>query len=53
MSNNNNKTKQQISFERVFEYEDCIVIWKYDNFKSNSGAYEVEIKPNKKKISTQ
>lgn len=52
MSKNNSKTKQQVSFERVFEFEDCTIIWKYDNFKSNSGPYEVEVKPIKKKISS-
>ena len=47
MRKNNTKPKEQVKYERTFEYEDCIVVWKYDNFKSNSGAYEVEIKHKK------
>lgn len=46
------KVKKQIErkvFERVITHEDCTLIWKYDNYKSNSGPYEVEIKHNKKK----
>ena len=46
------KVKKQIErkvFERVIKHEDCTLIWKYDNYKSNTGPYEVEIKPNKKK----
>jgi len=46
------KVKKQIErkvFERVITHEDCTLIWKYDNYKSNSGPYEVEIKYNKKK----
>jgi hypothetical protein len=46
------KVKKQVErkvFERVVTYEDCILIWKYDNHKSNTGPYEVEIKYPKKK----
>jgi hypothetical protein len=46
------KVKKQVErrvFERVVTHEDCTLIWKYDNHKSNTGPYEVEIKPNKKK----
>lgn len=47
MKNNNPKTKIQIKFDRIFEYVDCTQIWKYDNFKSISGPYEVENRPKK------
>ena len=46
------KVKKQIErkvFERVIKHDDCTLIWKYDNYKSNSGLYEVEIKYPKKK----
>ena len=46
------KVKKQIErkvFERTITLDDCIMIWKYDNYKANTGPYEVEIKPNKKK----
>jgi hypothetical protein len=36
-------------FERSYEFEDCIVVWKYDNSKSITGPYEVEVKYKKKK----
>jgi len=47
MRKNNTNTKVQVKYERIFEYDDCTVVWKYDNFKSNSGAYEVEVKVKK------
>ena len=46
------KVKKQVErkvFERVITHEDSIQIWKYDNYKSNTGPYEVEIKYPKKK----
>jgi len=46
------KVKKQLErkvFERVIKHDDCTLIWKYDNYKSNSGPYEVEIKYPKKK----
>lgn len=36
-------------FERTITFDDCIVIWKYDNYKTNTGPYEVEVKQIKKK----
>ena len=36
------KVKKQIErkvFERVIKHDDCTLIWKYDNYKSNSGPY--------------
>lgn len=47
MRKNNTNPKVQVKYERIFEYDDCTVVWKYDNFKSNSGAYEVEVKVKK------
>jgi hypothetical protein len=49
---NDKKVKKQVErkvFERVIKHDDCTLIWKYDNYKSNSGPYEVEIKYPKKK----
>jgi hypothetical protein len=46
------KTKKQVErkvFERTITLDDCIMIWKYDNHKTNTGPYEVEIKQLKKK----
>jgi len=46
------KVKKQLErkvFERVIKHDDCTLIWKYDNYKSNTGPYEVEIKYPKKK----
>jgi len=46
------KVKKQVEhkkFERTFTFDDCVMIWKYDNYKSNSGPYEVETKYIKKK----
>lgn len=49
---NDKKVKKQVErkvFDRVITHEDSIQIWKYDNYKSNTGPYEVEIKQLKKK----
>jgi hypothetical protein len=35
-------------YERIYEDEDSISIWKYDTSKSTRGPYEVEFKPKKK-----
>lgn len=46
------KTKKQVErkvFERTITLDDCIMIWKYDNYKTNTGPYEVELKYPKKK----
>jgi hypothetical protein len=42
------KTVEQKKFERTYVMEDCVMIWKYDNYKTNTGPYEVEIKQLKK-----
>lgn len=44
------KTVEQKKFERTYEMEDCVMVWKYDNYKTNTGPYEVEIKQLKKKV---
>lgn len=45
MKKNTTNTKgEQKKYERTFVYDDCIVIWKYDNYKTTSGPYEVEVK---------
>jgi len=47
-----NKSKvivEKRKFERVFDYPDCQVIWRYDENKTISGPYEVEIKYPKKR----
>ena len=36
-------------FERIYQNEDSISIWRYDTSKTTTGPYEVEIKYNKKK----
>ena len=43
------KQVEQVKFERTYTFEDSVVIWKYDNYKTNTGPYEVEIKQVKKK----
>jgi hypothetical protein len=43
------KPIEQKKFERTITFDDSIVIWKYDNYKTNTGPYEVEIKQVKKK----
>ena len=45
------KTKKQVEqkkFERTITFDDCIIVWKYDNYKTNTGPYEVEVKQIKK-----
>jgi hypothetical protein len=44
MRKNNVKIKDQVKFERVFEYDDCTQVWRYDNLKTVTGPYEVETK---------
>ena len=41
---NNKKEEKPTKFERVYEDEDTISIWKYDLTKSTTGPFEVEIK---------
>ena len=41
---NNKKQEKPTKFERVYEDEDTISIWKYDLTKSTTGPFEVEIK---------
>ena len=43
------KTVEHKKYERSYVYDDCTIIWKYDNYKTNTGPYEVEIKQVKKK----
>jgi hypothetical protein len=43
------KVLEHKKYERTIEHDDCIMIWKYDNFKSNTGPYEVEIRQKKVK----
>ena len=46
------KTKKPVErkvLERTITLEDCVMVWKYDNYKTNTGPYEVEIKYPKKK----
>jgi hypothetical protein len=35
-------------YERIYETEDSISIWRYDTSKSTTAPYDVEIKPKKK-----
>lgn len=39
-------------WEKIQEYDDCIIIWRYDSKKSMVNPYEVEIKnkPIKKSV---
>jgi hypothetical protein len=43
------KTPEVKKYERSFIYEDCTIVWKYDNSKVNTGPFEVEIKYKKLK----
>ena len=43
------KPVEHKKFERTITFEDSVIIWKYDNHKTNTGPYEVEIKQVKKK----
>jgi hypothetical protein len=36
-------------YEKVVEYDDCNIIWKYDRKKSQFNPYEVEVKYKKTK----
>lgn len=54
----NKKEEKPTKFERVYEDEECITIWRYDLKRTTTGPVEVEIKykrghepqsPNKKK----
>jgi hypothetical protein len=42
------KPTESKKYERIYETEDSISIWRYDTSKSTTGPYEVEIKPKKK-----
>lgn len=42
------KLVEQVKTERSFTFDDCTVIWKYDNSKTNTGPYEVEVKYGRK-----
>jgi hypothetical protein len=47
MSKTNNNTKKDdrpVKFERIYEDEETIAIWKYDLNKTQNGPVEVEIK---------
>jgi hypothetical protein len=46
-----NKKKQQDvrKYEQTYDYDDCIVVWKFDHSKTMTGPYEVEVKYKKKK----
>ena len=37
-------------YERIYEDDDSISVWKYDTSKTITGPYEVEIKHKKKKV---
>ena len=43
------KLPERKKYERIVEHEDCTMIWKYDNYKTNTGPYEVEIRQKKTK----
>jgi len=40
----NKKNMVDKKYELKFEYDDCVVIWKYDTKKTTTGPYEVEVK---------
>ena len=42
------KPTETKKYERIYEDEDSISIWRYDTSKSTRGPYEVELKPKKK-----
>lgn len=48
-SKNIKKPVEPVKYERIFTYDDCVVVWRYDSSKTNSGPYEVEMKYPKKK----
>lgn len=43
------KTVERKKYERIIEHDDCVMIWKYDNFKTVTGPFEVEIRQKKTK----
>lgn len=43
------KLPERKKYERIVEHTDCTIIWKYDNYKTNIGPYEVEIRQKKGK----
>ena len=42
------KPTETKKYERIYEDNDSISVWKYDTSKTITGPYEVEIKPKKK-----
>lgn len=36
-------------YERVYEFDDCTIVYKYDTSKTTSGPFETEIRPKKPK----
>jgi hypothetical protein len=46
---NNKKPEKVIKYEQSYEYDDCVIVWKFDRSKTNTGPYEVEIRHKKKK----
>lgn len=44
----NKKEVESKRFDRTITFDDCIMVWKYDNTKTNTYPYEVEIKYNKR-----
>jgi len=38
------KKSEEEKWERIHEYEDCVVIWKYNSNISKINPYEVEVK---------
>jgi hypothetical protein len=44
------KVPERKKYERIIEHDDCTMIWKYDNYRSNTGPYEVEIRQKKVKL---
>ncbi len=44
------KPTETKKYDRIYEYDDSISVWKYDTSKTITGPYEVEIKHKKKKV---
>jgi hypothetical protein len=44
------KPTETKKYERIYEDDDSISVWKYDTSKTITGPYEVEIKHKKKKV---
>jgi hypothetical protein len=41
------KTKKPVEHKKSelsFNYDDCVVIWRFDSNKTTTGPYEVEVK---------